>query len=319
MKTRTFPKAKITATELALGTWAIGGNHYGPVSDKQAHDTVIAYLEAGGNFIDTARSYHQAEDRIGQTLSEMGNRSDIIIASKTKNGGTLESIPQIREELEQSLKALRTDYIDIYQLHSPSDDPEVVAASIAELEKLKAEGKIRATGASIKGANVDQEVVDLCKTYIDAGIEVIQLIYSIARQETSGVFEYAQANGVGIIARTVLESGFLTGKYDRDTKFSTIDHRIRWSPEQVQGVADIANDIKMNHLTAGYQSPSDIAIKFALAEPAITTLILGAKTPEQACRNTAVDELPVLPIKTVQHLKSKYSEGCPRFNPTLPY
>ena len=314
MNTRTFPKANITTTEIALGAWAIGGSSYGDVSTAQAHETIEAYFASGGNFIDTAKTYGDSEKRIGQILSKRSDRETLVIATKTASGSELANIPNIRIALENSLRALQTDYIDIYQLHQPPENPDVIKASIEVLETLKAEGKIKATGASIKGPNVTQETIDLCKTYIDAGIDVIQIIYSIARQKMSGIFGYAQSKGVGIIGRTVLESGFLTGNYNNDTQFPDGDHRLRWSPNQFQGMADIANDIKANHLPTDYETPAQVAINFALAEPALSTLILGAKSARQVQRNSAASELPPLPAETLEYLKAQYSPSFNTFN-----
>jgi len=264
-------------------------------------------LNAGGNFIDTARMYFDSEERIGNTLDRMGVRHDVIIATKTAQGNTLENVSLIRNDLEESLRKLRTDYVDIYQIHHPSDDPNVIEASLIEMEQLKTEGKIRAIGASIKGPNVTQHTADLCHQYINTGkIDALQLVYSIFRQSNAQVFEQARRAGVGIIARTVLESGFLTGKYNSQSLFPEGDHRRRWSAEQLQEFKEASGRIEAKFLKPPFETIAQVAIRFSLAPSEITTLILGARTPDQVERNLSAATLPDLDPETLRDLKEMF-------------
>ncbi len=307
MRKRRFKKAGIEAAELAFGAWAIGGLRYGAVHSEEAEAAIKAYLESGGNFIDTARMYDESEGRIGVVLKEMGNRDHVVIATKTVYGSQMSDIPNIRYDLEASLRQLKTEYIDIYQLHDPPEKPEVIDAALSEMEALKQEGKIRAIGASIKGPNVTETTAELCRAYIDTGkVDALQIIYSIFRQSNRQIFEQASEAGVGIIARTVLESGFLTGKYNGNSTFVEGDHRVRWSADQIERFHEEAQRIMGEHIKPPYETLAQLAIKFALAPPEVTTLILGARTAEQVNRNMAVAQIPDLNSDTLSELENKY-------------
>lgn len=308
IKTRRFQKAGIEVSEISLGAWAIGGVRYGEVDEQNAAETIEVFLEAGGNLIDTARMYFDSEERIGNTLEHMRNRADVVIATKTAHGNTVENVSLMRDDLEESLRKLKTDYVDIYQIHHPSDDPDVIDASLQEMIQLKAEGKIRAIGASIKGPNVTQETADLCRRYIDTGvIDALQLIYSIFRQSNAQVFEHAHQAGVGIIARTALESGFLTGKYDGKAKFPKGDHRTRWSSDQLRQFKEASDRIANQFLNPPFDTLPQLAIKFSLAPAEVTTLILGARTAAQVNRNLAAAKLPDIEPELIGRLEEAFS------------
>lgn len=252
--------------------------------------------------------YFDSEERIGNTLDSMGNRADVIIATKTAQGNSLENISQMRADLEESLRKLKTDYIDIYQIHHPSDDPNVMEASLAEMSRFKTEGKIRAIGASIKGPNVTQATADLCRQYIDTGlVDALQLVYSVFRQSNDQIFEQAHQAGVGIIARTVLESGFLTGKYDGESRFPEGDHRRRWSPGQLQRLKEAADRLAARFLNPPFETIAQLAIRFALTPPEVTTLILGARNASQVERNLAAAHLPELDANLIAQLKEEFT------------
>ena len=251
--------------------------------------------------------YFDSEERIGKTLERMGNRADLVIATKTAQGNKLENISLMRGDLVESLRKLKTDYVDIYQIHHPSDDPEVIEASLLEMEQFKTEGKIRAIGASIKGPNVTQDTADLCRQYIDTGkIDALQLVYSIFRQSNAQVFDQARQAGVGIIARTVLESGFLTGKYDGQSRFPEGDHRRRWSAEQLQEFKEASGRIEAKFVKPPFETIAELAIRFSLAPPEVSTLILGARTARQVERNLVAANLPELDSETILQLNELF-------------
>ena len=196
MRKRILGKTGLQVTELGFGAWTIGGVSYGDIEKKDAVDTINSYINAGGNFIDTARRYDASESILGNYFKEYRNREDIILCSKTFAGQKIETIPTIREDVEESLKLMGTSYIDVYYLHQPPDDEDVIEAALTELEKAKEEGLIRHIGASIKGPNVNQITVDLCRKYIKLGrVEVFQVVYSILRQKLYDVILEAQDAG----------------------------------------------------------------------------------------------------------------------------
>ena len=279
---KTFVRDYFEITNLGFGAWAIGGGSYGNVNKQQAFETLDAYLACGGNLIDTAQGYAKSEELIGEYLKEKGLTNKVIIATKSPAGDTMDTVCQIENDVNTALKKLNRDYIDIYYLHSPPEEDEVIEKALDVLEKLKKEGKIRAIGASIKGVDVTDSVVELCKKYIDTGkVDVIQLVYSIFRQKTVSILDYAKEHGVAIVGRTALESGFLTGKFTKDHQFEKDDHRNRWNDGK-EYIFEQAEELKNEMLKNNWDDNLlSLALRFAIKPTGITSTIVGAKSAEQ--------------------------------------
>ena len=314
MRKRILGKTGLEVTELGFGAWTIGGVSYGDVDKKDAVDTINSYINAGGNFIDTARRYDASESILGNYFKEYRNRENIILCSKTFAGQQMETVPIIREDVEASLKLMGTSYIDVYYLHQPPEDDGVIDAALTELEKAKEEGLIRHIGASIKGPNVNQMTVDLCRKYIKTGrVDVFQVVYSILRQKLYDVILEAQDAGIGIVARTALESGFLSGNYRPGHVFTEPDHRARWIEANLEFILEKTRDIG-KLVNAPYENIPQIATKFTLTNPGISTLILGARNSDQVIRNMKTEILPPLPEETLNVLKQTYGYITERCN-----
>jgi aryl-alcohol dehydrogenase-like predicted oxidoreductase len=309
---RPLGKTELDVSEISLGAWQIGGRGYGPVSKADADATIKAYLEAGGNFIDTARRYGNSEARLGDYFRRNGGRQEVIIASKTHRLAP----KAIRQELEESLRRLETDYIDLYYLHAPPDDPDEMHRVLDTYETLKQEGKIRAIGASIKGPDVTKATVDLCRQYIDTGrVDVLMVIYSIFRQKNADIFAEAAANGVGIVARTVLESGFLTGKYELGHEFDAEDdHRVRWGQERVDRILAEGRRLGRWAIAQPYDSLAQVAIRFALDSEEISSVVVGARTAEQIKESLQAASLPPLSTNLRQRLIKTFRGQSESFN-----
>ncbi len=314
IKKRILGRTGFEISEIGLGAWAIGGGSYGDVAEKDAIECIEAYVSAGGNFIDTARGYGSSEEILGKELSNLGMTDKIFIASKTPNTSKIESIPKIREDLETSLRLLKRDYIDLYYLHQPPDDYNTMNFVLEEFSKLKDEGKIRAIGASIKGPDVTQKTIDLCRQYIKTGmVDAIQVIYSIFRNVIGEVFEEAAANGVGIVARTTLENGFLTGKYLPGHVFGSDDHRKRWPEEKLNSILEEVT--KLNGIVESpYETLSQTAIAFSLTPKEVSCVIVGAKNATQVRSNISVEDLPALPHDVIINLIDAYKKHTDLFN-----
>ena len=289
---------------IGFGAWAIGGGSYGAVERIDAERTVEAYLDAGGRFIDTARGYRESESILGEVLSRRGARDSVFLASKTGKTSSAEQLPLIREEAETSLRLLKTDVIDLYFIHAPPENRDLMLRVLDEFEALRREGKIRYIGASIKGPDVTRATVDLCRQYVDTGrIQAIQLIYSILRQMNRESIEYAQSHGVGIVARTALESGFLTGKYNAGHTFT--DHRRRWSGRMSDLMQTVAGLGEWG-IPDVYESLAQVALRFALLPEGVSTIIPGAKSAAQIESNMSVASLPDLPEALVARLVAEF-------------
>lgn len=300
---------------MGFGAWAIGGTgkgfHYGHVPEEDALACLETYLEAGGNHIDTARYYNESERIIGSFLAGTGAREQVFLATKTFET----TCDGIRRELDESLRLLRTDYVDLYYLHMPPDDPARMDTALDALEELLDERVIRAVGASIKGADVTDSTVALCRQYIRAKrVDAIQVIYSIFRQKNCEVFAEAEENGVALIGRTCLESGFLTGKYRPGQRFSGDDHRARWGADRLDNALACAQKLAGNVVRPPYETLSQVAIRFAMAPDAVCSTLVGGKSPEQVQANLRAVELSPLPHELLDRLRREYGDRTEEFN-----
>ncbi|MBW1962947.1 MAG: aldo/keto reductase [Deltaproteobacteria bacterium] len=314
LKKRVLGRTGFEVTELGFGAWPIGGEAYGPVSENNAIETIETYVSAGGNLIDTAPVYANSETYIGKALKGKGIREKIFIATKTMKGDTIETIPDIKQEIDNSLRALQTDYVDIYFLHKPPDEPDVMNRAIDEFEKLKNQGKIRAIGASVKLANVTPETVRLCRQYIDTGrVDVLEVAYSILRQANAENFAYAHEKGVGIIVRTAIESGFLTGRYKPGDVF-TEGHRKRWSEQTLQEILKHASELQTYAIRRPYRSLAQVALRFALVPKEVSCVIVGAENPEEVLKNIETLSLPPLEEDLLERLRREFEGKTQLFN-----
>lgn len=312
---RLFKRAGFSISELGLGAWGIGGKNVGSITKIEARDTILAYVEAGGNFIDTAGGYGESEVIIGNALKETGLSGSVFIATKSKSGEEAETVKGLRKDLEASLRNLQRETIDLFYLHRPPEDDEVMDRALSELEKFRKEGKIRAIGASIKGPYVTDATVDLCKKYIDTGrIDAIQMVYSILRQKNIESMRYAYENDVGIIGRTSLESGFLSGKYPVGTRFASDDHRRRWNG-RIDEILGNVESIKRKYVGDPYENISQLAIKFALAPKQVTSVIVGAKNVAQVESNIKASLLDAVDTELLNDLINEYGGLTEYSNP----
>lgn len=304
----------ILISKLGFGAWAIGGSAYGSVEISDANEALDYYLSQGGNFIDTAQMYANSEEIIGNFLQDSEYKNDVVIATKTPCGDGMNTVNLIESELDKSLKKLKRNYVDLYYFHSPSEDDETIAAGLEVMKSLKAKGKIRTIGASIKGVNVTDETVELCRRYIDTKeIDAIQLVYSIFRQKNKEIFSYAQDNNVALIGRTSLESGFLTGKYRKGHVFAEGDHRARWSAS-VDEIMDEVQKIEKKYIGKHDDSMTSLAIRFAMHPNEITDTIVGVKNKKQMEEIIQVCEKPELNVSALIALELMFQDKTEMFN-----
>ena len=170
---RRLGRTGIEVSELGLGTWPLAGEgpvgSYGAITSDEAASILDAYVSAGGNLIDTARVYNRSEQQIGEYLRRSGQRERLVLSSKTAAGRVADTVAEIEADLETSLRALGTDYLDVYFLHFPPAEAAVREEALAILLRLKERGTIRAIGASIYGPNVTAETQAMCSAYVATG------------------------------------------------------------------------------------------------------------------------------------------------------
>jgi methylglyoxal reductase len=308
MKYRTLGKTNISASAVALGTWAIGGGPWwGDSDDNQSVKAIQAAMDAGVNLIDTAPAYGfgHSEEIVGKAIK--GQRDKVILSTKCglwwnddrgtsffeMDGKHVKRclLPAtIVEELEISLRRLDTDYIDLYHTHWQSMEPDKypIDDTMECLMKLKKDGKIRAIGAS----NVD---LDHIKQYQAAGIlDAIQPRYSMLdRAIEKEILPYCQANSISTLAYSPLEQGLLTGKIGMDQTFPETAHR-----HQIPWYLPV-NRIKVlnmlegwSDLTAKYNcSLSQLVIAWTMAQEGITFVLCGARKEAHVSDNVGAGDL----------------------------
>ena len=279
MKYRNLGKTDITVSEIGFGAWGIGGGAYGPIDDKTSESTINEALACGVTFFDTASLYGDGHSEyiLGRVLKRV--RGDVVIATKA---GTLPhtgfTMPQdfsyehIMDSVEGSLRRLNTDYIDLLQLHSPSLDALEGGEAIQALKELKLQGRIREYGISVRSP------IDGVTAILKYGFPAVQVNFNLIdhRAADCGLFDLAFLLGVGIIVRTPLCFGYLTGALQNDEKFSPSDHRCNWPEDQIQRWVSAPQVFASLSQNRGC-TPSQFALRFCLDTVGISTVIPGMR------------------------------------------
>ena len=276
METRALGRDGPHVPAICFGAWPLGGA-MGAISEEQAIATMQAAIDAGLTFIDTAESYRRSESLIGSAIR--GRRHELFLA--TKLSGTDHSAGRMDGAIENSLRALGTDHIDLYQLHSPQPRWPIKQTMERLLHHREA-GKTRYIGISNFSAEETEEALQYGP--IHSSQPRFSLLYRDAEQS---VLPRSLSNGIGVIAHTVLAKGLLTGRYRPGHEFPPDDERhgrahfqgdsFRRTFEVTERLAEWASDRG--------RDMAQLAIAWVLAHPAVTSAIVGAKTPEQARHN----------------------------------
>ncbi len=309
MQKNKIGKSDLHVTKICLGTWAIGGESWGEYSEKDAVKAVETSIDSGINFIDTAPAYGRghAEKLLGEIIKP--DRESLVIATKCgldiEKRFKIDLTPEFLDrDLAGSLKRLGTDYIDLYQCHWP--DPKTpIAETMEALNKFKEEGKIKYIGVS----NFSYEQLEEACKY--AEITSVQPHYSLLeRSVENDLVPFCVENQIGILSYGSLGAGMLTGKYTEWPQFKRDDTRSffykffkkeYWPKvnDLLERMREIAKekDTKVGH----------IAIAWLLAQEAVDSTIVGARTAEQAKDNLGGAELELTPeeIKELSELSAR--------------
>ena len=287
----------VKLSRLGLGGEQLGGHGWGKVSESQLVKAVHKALDSGITLFDTAPIYGlgHSEELLGKALGAY--RRNVILATKAgftwkKNyafEGFIDNSPaNINQKIDTSLKRLRTDYIDFYQIHWP--DPNTpIEDTLFAMKKLKQSGKIRCIGCCNFPLNLLKEAIKY------AEISTIQIPYSLIDRKFEGdLLPFCGENNIAVLAYSPIARGFLSGKYDKDTTFGLDDRRSRSEDEYFQGEAlmknlDILKRLKFVAKKLG-KTPSQIAVRWVLENAYITTAIFGAKNSAQVEENTAASD-----------------------------
>jgi aryl-alcohol dehydrogenase-like predicted oxidoreductase len=296
MHTRTFGNTDLKVSMVGFGAWAIGGAAmagdtpigWGPADDDTSRAALRAALDHGISFFDTADFYGlgHSESLIGEVI---GNSPHAVVATKVghrlNDDGSIAldySGRYIRAACERSLRRLRRDAIDLYQLHSAKVAHLEQGDCIIELEKLRQEGKIRHWGASLHTFAPEPEAEYLLSRGSASGLQVV---LNILNRRALPVIERARQAGVGIIARMPLQFGLLTGRMKADRRFAREDHRsFRLTPEIIERTRVLLEPAWRAAADAGV-TPSQLAMSYVASVPGVSTVIPGIRTAEQAAEN----------------------------------
>ena len=288
MKYRILGKTGWNVSAVSFGSWGLGGS-WGPVDDKTAISTVQSAFENGVNLYDTADAYGEPMGRSERLLGRalQGKRDDVFIATKVGNwaarfGHRLPFTHPLHVTLccEASLYRLDTDYIDLLQCHIGNlTDPDIF---LEAFDNLIEQGKIRAFGISTDSLEVAQAFNR------DGKCATVQLNYSfLNRTPEKDLLPWCRENNIGTLIRGPLHKGVCTGKFSRDTKFSTWV-RDKWNTEE--GRKDFLSKLETVENLRTLEKPertlAQAALQFVLQHPAVSTCIPGAKNINQVEDNS---------------------------------
>ncbi len=310
-------KTGIQASRVALGAWAIGGWMWGGQDDSNSIRTIQTAIDQGVNFIDTAAIYGfgHSEEVVGRAI--VGRRQEVVLATKcglrwegseprqgsfyfSSNEKGLEDSSEapyqvyrflgpdsIREEIEASLRRLNVETIDLYQTHW-QETTTAIEDTMAALETLRAEGKIRAIGVS--NATVDHMQKYLARGAVDSDQEQYSML---DRKLESSNLPFCRKRKISFLAYSPLANGLLTGKIGADREFGEGDLRRshpRFSPDNLRRVDAMLDELRP---IAGDRNVSlaQLVIAWTLAQPGVTHALVGARSSEQAIANAAAGDL----------------------------
>lgn len=301
MRTRLFPALGRDVSVIGLGTWQLGAD-WGDVSDLDAAATLTAAVDAGVTFIDTADVYGdgESERRISRWRAAHPE-ADVVVATKTGRRASPHdaehySESAIREWVDRSRTNLDVDTLDLVQLHCPPQEIYADDRVFDIMRTLVAEGVTRTWGVSVETVAQGLAAIE------QDGCASVQVIVNALRlKPTEELLPAASERGVAVIARVPLASGLLTGKITADTKFGADDHRNYNRHGEAFDVGETFSGVPFDvglaaagRITGAVpqgMTPAQAALAWLAAQPAVTTVIPGARNPEQARANAAAGDI----------------------------
>lgn len=316
MQSREFGRTGRKVSEIGFGAWAIGAA-WGEVNDEEALAALHAALDTGVTFIDTADVYGDghSEQLIAKVMKERGGERPFIA---TKAGRRLPeqtvagySAENLSSYVDRSLQNLQTEALDLLQLHCPPTDLYYHPEVFERLDKLVEQGKIRNYGVSV------ERVEEALKAMEYPGVVSVQIIFNAFRQRPiEHFFPIAREKNVAIIARVPLASGLLSGKFKKETKFESNDHRLFNRNGEAFDVGETFSGVpyevglvaveRVRPLVSGDTTMAKFALRWILMFDAVTVAIPGARNPLQAQSNAEAAGLPGIAAEAMQEIRSIY-------------
>jgi aryl-alcohol dehydrogenase-like predicted oxidoreductase len=315
MRYRPLGRTGWNVSEISFGAWAIGGA-WGSVDDTESRAALDQAIESGVNFIDTADVYGMGRSERLIAQLKRDHKEQIIVATKAGRRLSPHTAAGYNEAnltgfIEDSLKNLATDCLDLVQLHCPPTDVYYRPELFGFLDRLRDAGKIRYYGVSV------ERVEEALKAIEYPGVQTVQIIFNCFRQRPADLFfEQAAKRQVGILARVPLSSGMLTGKLTRDSQFASDDHRNFNRHGEAFDVGETFSGVDYETSLAAVEeirallppnvSMAQFALRWILMFPAVTCAIPGGKRPSQVADNCSASDLPPLTAPAMQAIREIY-------------
>ncbi|MCU1489868.1 MAG: Aldo-keto reductase [Acidimicrobiaceae bacterium] len=294
MERRRLGSTGYEVAPISLGTWAFGGDEWGPSDDENAVAVIRGALEDGINMLDTADvyGYGHSEDIVRRALdgwtdevlvcSKAGN--DIYDTPKVAGGGPKSfSAEYLARAVEGSLARLGRDCVDIYLLHNPSLEVIVAGEALGALKQAKQAGKIGLVGASVYTA-------EEARAAVAQGADVVMLPYSLlAPSEVANLLPDLGKTGTGLFVRSPLFNGLLSGKYSTESSFGADDHRSHRGDEWLRRGVERTEQFRF--LERDGRSLAQAALSFVLSTPQVASVVVGARSSSQLAENLKTEAL----------------------------
>lgn len=328
MRYRTIANTDVTVSEVGFGVWTVSTTWWGVTDEVFGVRLLQQAFDAGITFFDTADTYGNG---LGETIlaKALGDqRSQITIGTKfgydfyhnTSRRGH-EELPHdwrpeyVRFAMDESLRRLQTDHVDIYQLHNPRLNAMQRDDLFAELEALKSQGKIRAYGPALGPAIAERQIEEGAFAIEQRHVDIVYIIYNLLEQMLGqGLFEKGRRHGTSFLVRVPHASGLLDGSVTESTVFGENDHRShRVSTDerkklwQVDGLKKVR---QLSFLTEGAgRTLAQAALKFILAEPSIASVLPNIYNEQALSEFVAASDCPDVTLEEYAHVQQLYADN----------
>jgi aryl-alcohol dehydrogenase-like predicted oxidoreductase len=315
MKYRTLGRTGWQVSEVSFGAWAIGGS-WGSVDDRESLAALESAIDCGVNFIDTSDVYGMGRSERLLAQLKQARKEEIVIATKTGKRLSPQSADGYNETnltgfIEDSLRNLGTDCLDLVQLHCPPPDVYYRPEVFGVLDRLTEAGKIRHYGVSVKRVEEGLKAIEY------PNVQTVQIIFNCFRHRPAELFfGQARQKQVGILARVPLASGMLTGKLTRQSQFDPDDHRRFNRHGEAFDVGETFSGVdyeaaleaveEMRRVVPSGATLAQLALRWILMFDAVTCAIPGGKRPTQVAENCAASDLPPLSDATMEAIRTIY-------------
>jgi aryl-alcohol dehydrogenase-like predicted oxidoreductase len=317
MQYRELGRTGFKVSTISFGAWAIGGT-WGNVDDKESIAALHKALDVGVNFFDTADVY--GEGRSERLLAKLREERKETFYIATKLGAGLKpraasgyNRENLTKFVEQSLKNLNTDSIDLIQLHCPPTEVFYMPEVFGIMDDFVKSGKLKHYGVSV------EKVEEALKAIEYPNVKTVQIIFNIFRQRPSGLFfEQVLKKKIGLLARVPLSSGMLTGKFNANSIFESTDHRAfnrdgaGFDKGETFSGFDYETGLKavesLRKIIPSNMTMTEFALRWILMFPAVTCAIPGAKRPAQVEENVRAADLPEISESVMRQVEAIYNE-----------